>query len=102
MRLLSARAHPSMAMDPVRPIGTVGAVGAVGTIDTIGMMSTIRAVYPVRLDWGHLEGKLLEILVVGDIVVDSLADHLLALLAKLLPPLLVLLLDRDAFLMGES
>jgi hypothetical protein len=46
----------------------------------------------------HLDGKRLEILIVGHIGIDTLAKHLLRLLAILLPPLLVLLLFRWCFL----
>lgn len=74
-------------MGPVRPIHPVGAIGAIGTVHTVG------------LPRGHLEGELLEVLVVGDVVLNALADDLLTLFAVLLAPLLVLLLAGDGFLL---
>ena len=107
MRLsFSTLNHPSMVVNPVRPIHPIRPIHTVHAIDAIGALRTIHfvgSIGPVglvclRLPRGHFQGELLEVLVVGQIIIHSLADHLLAFFSKLLPPLFVFFLDRDGFL----
>jgi len=49
----------------------------------------------------NLEGKLLEIFIVGNVGLDSLANDLLRLLAVLFPPFLVFRLGSGVFLLLE-